>query len=101
MTIREYLQGRVIHAYRVAFPFVVALLGCAIYWRKIMLVNAAVIFIVATYIGVYVVLMRRTPCPRCSTALGNTALNWGSRRQPAPRCPGCRISIDEKLGGSP
>jgi predicted amidophosphoribosyltransferase len=51
----------------------------------------------AAYSAIYVVLMVRTACLRCSEPLRNTALSWGSKRQPAPCCPHCGLSIDQEV----
>jgi DNA-directed RNA polymerase subunit RPC12/RpoP len=99
MTNREYLKARVIRIYRFGSPFVLVILASAIYGRKSGLLGLLILMAVAAYLAVYIVLMRRTPCLRCSAPLGNAALNWGSKRQPAPRCPNCGVGIDDRMSG--
>jgi hypothetical protein len=48
----------------------------------------------------FILLIRRTPCPRCSVPLGNAALHAIDRRAPTKSCPHCGVGFDEpmKLG---
>jgi DNA-directed RNA polymerase subunit RPC12/RpoP len=98
MTTREYLKARVIRLYSRSSPLVLVLLGVAIWGRRSTLLSGLVLTAIAAYMVAYIVFMRRTPCLRCSSPLQNAALNWGSKRQPAARCPRCGLSIDEEVG---
>ena len=100
MTIREYLKARVMRIYRVGLPFVALILLSAIYGRNSAFLSGLTVIAIATYLVVYIVLLLRTPCVRCSAPLGNTALHWGSKRLPTPRCPHCGVSIDEQINDS-
>ncbi len=98
MTTREFLRARVIRLYRVSLPLVIAILAISIWGRRSVLLSGFLLSAVAVYMAVYVVYMRRTECLRCHAPLRNTALNWGSKRQPPPSCPNCGLSIDEQVG---
>jgi hypothetical protein len=95
MTTREFLKARVVRFYRI--PIALVLLVSAIYWRSSVLLSALNMIAIAAYLTIFIMFMRRTPCLRCASPLQSAALNWGSKRQPAPRCPHCGISIDEPV----
>jgi len=97
MTTREYLRARVIRIYTFGAPIVLVCLAAVFWGRKNLSVNLFVLAVAATYMVTYGVLMRRTPCLRCNIPLRNVALNWGSRRKPAPRCANCGLGIDEQV----
>ena len=101
MTTREYLRARVIHFYSRIWPIVSVSLVMAIWARRSTLFGLLVLIAITALLTAYIVVMRRTPCLRCSTPLRNAALNWGSNRQPAPRCPHCGLDIDEQVADPP
>ena len=100
MTTREFLRARVIRLYRVSLPFVVVILAISLWGRHSILLSGFALAVIAVYLTAHVVYMRRTQCLRCHAPLGNAALNWGSKRQPAASCPNCDLSIDEQVGVS-
>jgi len=97
MTIREHLGARAVRFHVYTFPVLVVLWGIVIWGRPGALRNGLLLVALAAYSAIYVVLMVRTPCLRCSEPLRNAALNWGSRRQPPPSCPYCGLSIDQQV----
>ncbi len=101
MTTREYLKARVIRLYGYSSPFVLVILGIAIWGGHSVLLNGLILMAIAVYLTAYIAFMRRTPCLRCSAPLGTTALSWGSKRQPAAHCPHCGLGIDEQVNPRP
>ena len=98
MSTREHLRARVLRLSIFGLPLFLVLLTLAPRWRQSALLNMFVLVVVAINVATYTVFMRRTPCLRCGLPLGNVALNWGSKRAPAPRCPNCGLGIDEQTG---
>ncbi len=98
MTTRAYLKARVIRLYSYSSPVVLVILGIAIWGRQSVLLSGLVVMAIAAHVVAYILFIRRTPCLRCSAPLQNVALNWGPKRQPAPRCPHCGLGIDEQAG---
>jgi len=101
MTIREYLKERVAQFNRKCIPVSGLALLSAIYSKGNVYLGALTVLMVFGAITAFVVLMRQTPCPRCSIPLGNVALHWGSNRLPAPRCTHCGVGIDEPMEPGP
>jgi hypothetical protein len=97
MTTREYLRVRVIRLYSRTWLVTLLLLVMAIWARRNALVNGLVLIAISSFLAAFIVFMRRTPCLRCSAPLRNAALNWGSKHQPAARCPNCGLGIDEQV----
>jgi hypothetical protein len=97
MTIRDYLKERVSEFNRKCLPVSGLALLSALYSRGNVYLGAATGLMVCGAVATFVVLMRQTPCPRCSLPLGNVALQWRSNRVPAPRCLHCAVGIDEPM----
>jgi nitrate/TMAO reductase-like tetraheme cytochrome c subunit len=100
MTTREFLRARVIRLYRISLPFVIVILAISLWGRRSLLLIGFVLAVIIAYLTAYVMYVRRTQCLRCHAALGNAALNWGSKKQPTASCPNCGLSIDEQVGVS-
>lgn len=98
MTIREHLKAKAVRFHIYSFPLLILLWGLLIWGKPGAVRDGLLLVAMAAYTAIYVVLMVRTSCLRCSEPLRNVALNWGSRRQPAPCCPHCGLSIDEPVG---
>ena len=93
MTIREYLKRRALRLQIACIPVLMAALVGVVTRDWIVLA-----VLVGCVLGVIIfVLMRRTPCPRCSIPLGNAAIQWRSKRLLALRCPRCDVSFDEQM----
>jgi hypothetical protein len=97
MTIRETLKRRQLTLNILGLPFAVTALAINAYANNHRLMDLLAFCLIGGYVTFAVVRMRRIPCPRCAAPLGNTALKWGSKTQPAPHCPQCGVSIDEKM----
>ena len=100
MTTRDYLRARAIRLYRRSWPIVLVLFLVAIRESNNLLIMASVLLGVLAYLASYVLFMQRSPCLRCLAPLRNAASSWGSKRQPAPRCPQCGLGIDEPIVNS-
>jgi len=92
MTNRELLRGRAIRFYR--WPIAPVLLLGAFYGRHSVVLSGLTVIAIAAYLAVFIIYMRKTPCLQCGSRMGTASLNWGSRRQPAPCCQHCGVSID-------
>ena len=99
MTIREYLKGRVAEINGKCIPVSGLAFICAIFARGNAFLGAVTSVMVFGVVTMFVVLMWRTPCPRCSMPLGAVAMRWRSNSVPAPRCPHCGVGIDEPING--
>ena len=97
MTTREFLRARVIRLYSRIWPVVLVLFVITVWANRSALLSGLVLIVITAFLAAYIVFMRRTPCLRCSAPLRNAALNWGSSRQSASRCPHCRLGIDEQV----
>jgi hypothetical protein len=97
MTTRKYLQTRVIRFYRYSFPFALFIVALSIVRGYSTMLNGLFAVLIAAFLATYIVFMRRIPCLRCSAPLRNVALNWGAKREPAPRCANCGLGIDEEV----
>ncbi len=97
MTIRDYLKERVSQFNRKCLPVSGLALLSAIYSKGNVYLGALTVLMVLAAVATFVVVMRQTPCPRCSLPLGNVALHWRSNRVPAPRCLHCAVGIDEPM----
>jgi len=100
MTTREFLRARVVRLYRFTLPFVIVILAISLWGKHSVLISGFVVAVIAVYLTAYVVYIRRTECLRCHAPLGNAALNWGSKTQPAASCQNCGVGIDEQVGAS-
>lgn len=98
MTIREFLRTKAVRFHLYSFPLLIVLWGVLIWGRPGAVLNGLLLVALAADSAIYVLVMVRTPCLRCSEPLRNAALSWGSRRRPAPCCPHCGLSIDEPVG---
>lgn len=100
MTIREYLKRRATRInYPIAWVTIALAWACEYFAKGNRVLNLLGVFVVLAGLALLFLPMRRTPCPRCQVPLGNVALNWGSSRQPAPRCLNCGVSIDDPMDG--
>jgi hypothetical protein len=98
MTIREYLRRKALWLLAIGITVFVGV-GMMYQTSKTRLVQQVPSIVLMAGVGYAVaaiVLMRRTPCPRCDKLLGAAAMDYGSR-QPAARCPHCGTSFDEPM----
>jgi hypothetical protein len=98
MTIRDYLKRRRNKAVLfvlpgIAFCVLAAVFAPDSFWLTWL--SLAALF--AGLVGV-IVLLYRTPCPRCQRPLGSIAARAANGWAKTAHCPGCRISLDEPMG---
>src|SRR5271168_2968305 len=99
MTTREYLRARATRFFSRTSPIGLLALPVTIWIGQSPLIGWVLIALIV-YFAAYIVFIRRTPCLRCSAPLLNSALNWGSKLQPASCCPHCGLGIDEQVADS-
>jgi hypothetical protein len=98
MTIREYLRRRVwkLVAWCITAGFVPLLLS-ALYPPTDDRLREICYILFWGSIGVAVLLIRTTPCPRCSVPLGATGGRLFTRRLVIDACPYCGVSFDAHI----
>jgi ABC-type spermidine/putrescine transport system permease subunit II len=98
MTIREYLRRKALWLFAIGMAVFVGV-GMMYQTSKTRLVQrvpSIVLMAGVAYAIAFIVLMRRTGCPRCDKPLGAAAMDYGSR-QSAAHCPHCGARFDEQM----
>jgi predicted RNA-binding Zn-ribbon protein involved in translation (DUF1610 family) len=95
VTIRDYLRRRFNKVAIMAAPLVVVIFA-AYHWLRGPFADVVANLAAVGIVIVHVVLMWRTPCPKCGVALGKRAYVFGEISV-APHCPQCGVDFDEPI----
>jgi hypothetical protein len=97
MTISDYLKRRRNNAVLLVLPGIVfcvlsAVLAPDSFWLNWLSLAALFAGLVAV-----IVLLYRTPCPRCQRPLGSIGARAANGWTKTAHCPHCRVSLDEPM----
>jgi hypothetical protein len=97
MTIRDYLKRRRNEAVLFVIPGIVSCVLAELFVPdSFWLVWLSFAALFAGLVAV-IVLLNRTPCPKCARPLGSIAARAANGWAKIAHCPGCRISFDEPM----
>jgi presenilin-like A22 family membrane protease len=98
MTIMDHLKRRRNKAALLVLPGVAFCVLSAVFVPDSFWLNwLSLAALFAGLVGV-IVLMNRTPCPRCRQPLGSIAARAANGWAKTAHCPHCRVGFDEPLG---
>lgn len=97
MRMRDYLKQRRNEMALLVLPGIIFCVLSAIFAHdSVWLIGFSLATLLAG-MGAIIVLMPRTPCPQCELPLGSVAARAANGWAKDPRCPHCKVSLDEPM----